>query len=99
MHRNPTTNLSYDTPAYDAPYDTTIKAIDILGPGTLFFVDIEDNQVDYPFPAFVAAGGAFTTFPYRLEARIRTILGDGAGNVGDGLTGTDIPLTNLRVLH
>lgn len=99
MHRLPNDNLSYDTPTYDGTYDNSIKAIDVLGPGTLFFQDIEGKTVSYPFPAFVAAGGAFSVFPYRLKARIRKIVGDGSGNVGDGLTGTDIPLANLRILH
>jgi hypothetical protein len=99
MARLSTDNLTFDTPAYDSNYAKSIKAIDILGPGTLFIVDIEGTSVSYPFAAFVAAGGGYTCFPYRLEARIKQIVGDGAGAIGDGATGTDIALANLRVLH
>jgi hypothetical protein len=99
MHRLPTENLTFATAAYDDAYDESIKAIDVLGPGTLFIQDIEGTTVSYPFAAFVAAGGAYSCFPYRLEVRARQIVGDGSGNVGDGATGTDIALANLRVLH
>lgn len=99
MARLSTDNLTFVTPAYDTDYEKSIKAIDILGPGTLFVVDIEGNEANYPFAAFVAAGGGFTTFPYRLEARIKQIVGDGSGGIGNGVAGTDIPLANLRVLH
>lgn len=92
-------NLTTVAPVYDTDFSETILAIDILAPGTLFVIDIKDRTVSYPFTAFVAGGGAYTTFPYRLELRVRQIVGDGAGSIGDGATGTNIALANLRVLH
>jgi len=100
MARLAVDNLTTVTGAYDANYnDKTIKAIDVLGPGSLFLVDAEDTAVTYTFAAFSAAGGAYSCFPYRLELRVKQIVGDGAGNIGDGQSGTDIALANLVVLH
>lgn len=92
-------NLTNLTPAYDSDYSEDVIAIDVLAEGVLFVVDQEGNTVSYPITAFVAAGGEFATFPFRLNLAIRSIVGDGSGAVGDGATGTDIALANLRVLH
>ena len=100
MPRSPSENLTAVTAAYDSEYENdTILAIDVLGPGTLIVKDIEGTTVTYPFTAFVAAGGAYSVFPYRVCLRVREILGDGSGAIGNGVTGTDITLANLVVLH
>lgn len=97
---NPSDNYTIaGTPAYDADFDKRVVAIDVLAPGTLFVVDKEGNETSYPFAAFVAAGGAYTTFPYRLHLNCRSIVGDGVGGIGNGTTGTDIALANLRLIH
>jgi len=95
----PVNNLTAVTGAYDTDFSESIKAIDVLGPGSLFVIDKEDNEITYTFAAFVAAGGAYSCFPYRLELNIQSIVGDGSQGVGDGNTGTDIALANLVVLH
>lgn len=88
------------TLAYDSPITREdVRAIDILDEGTLVVKDIEGNTLTYDFAAFVAAGGKYTTFPYRLNLRIREIVGDGSGSVGTAPTGTDIALADLVVLH
>lgn len=92
-------NLTNLTPAYDSDYTKDVIAIDVLAEGVLFVVDQEGYTTSYPITAFVAAGGEYTTFPFRLNLAIRSIVGDGAGNVGNGVTGTNIALANLRVLH
>lgn len=100
MQAQPTLqNFTAVTGAYDSDYTKSIKAIDVLAPGDLFVEDIEGNIVHYPLAAFVAAGGAYTCFPYRLNLRIRKIIGDGSGSIGNGIAGTDIALANLVVLH
>ncbi len=84
--------------AFDADIDPTLRAIDILKEGTLRIIDIEDNQADYQFEAFKSAGGEYTTFPYRLNLRIKRIVGDGSGNVGTDPE-TDIALADMVGLH
>jgi hypothetical protein len=84
--------------AYDADLSPSLRAIDIKAPGSLFVIDIDDNEVDYTFVAPDYTGTAaqnVTTFPYRLELQIKRIVGDGSGSAGDGNTGTDIALANL----
>lgn len=99
MSLTPLSNLTVQPDvAYDVDLDPTLKAIDILKEGTLRVIDIEDNQVDYEFIAFVAAGGEYTTFPYRLNLRIKRIVGDGSGSVGTDPE-TDIALADLVGLH
>ncbi len=84
--------------AYDADLSPTLLAIDVLAEGRLTVIDIEDNQVDYAITAFVQAGGEYSLFPYRLNLRIKRVVGDGSGNVGIS-TGTDIALADLVGLH
>jgi len=106
MHRLPTDNLTKtkQSLAYDEDFTDSIKAIDVLtadagGGDALVILDIEGNTLRYPMVPFIAAGGAYTTFPCRIEIRAKRIVGDGAGNVGDGATGTNLALTELIVLH
>lgn len=40
----------------------------------------------------------YQEFPVRIEMEIRKIIGDGSGGVGNGSTGTDIALANLKGL-
>ncbi len=101
-----TENLSGVTEniGYDITYQDSIKGIDVLtadagGGDALVVMDIEGNTHVYPMVPFTAAGGAYTCFPYRLNMRIRMIVGDGAGNVGDGATGTNMALSELVLLH
>ena len=92
---NPT-NYTAVTAAYDAEFaQDSVKAIDVLAEGDLFVEDIEGNTLHYTFDVSTLN----TPLPYRLELRIRKIIGDGAGSVGDGSTGTDIALADLIVLH
>lgn len=103
-HQLTTENLTAVTAAYDSDYTETIKAIDVLtadagGGDVLFVEDIEGNTISYPMVPFIAAGGAYTTFPCRINLRIRKIIGDGAGSVGNGTTGTNLALSELVVLH
>ena len=89
---------------YDITYQDSIKGIDVLtadagGGDVLVVMDIEGNTHYYPMVPFNAAGGAYTCFPFRLNMRIRSIIGDGAGNVGDGATGTNLALDELILLH
>lgn len=84
---------------YDVDLDPTLRAIDVLAEGLLVVIDIEDNEVAYPITAFVAAGGEYSLFPFRLNLRIKRVVGDGAGSVGDGVTETDIALADLVGLH
>ena len=89
---------------YDITYQDSIKGIDVLtadagGGDVLVVMDIEGNTHYYPMVPFNAAGGAYTCFPFRLMMRIRQIVGDGAGNVGDGATGTNLALDELVLLH
>ena len=105
-HQNTIGNLtgSSQNLDYDLDFDKSIKAIDVLtadaGGGDLLVVeDIEGNVHYYPMVPFTAAGGAYTCFPFRLEMRIKSIIGDGAGNVGNGVTGTNMALDELIILH
>lgn len=79
--------------AFDEVLDPPLRGIDILEPGTLFIQDVAGNQTSYTF-----AVGSITGF-VRLTLQIEKIIGDGAGGVGDGVTGTDIPLDKLRGLR
>lgn len=84
--------------AYDADLSPSLKAIDVLQEGQLQVMDIEGNTVTYPITAFIAAGGEYTTFPFRLEMNILRIVGDGSGSVGTAPQ-TDIALADLVGLH
>jgi hypothetical protein len=78
--------------AFDADLSpSTLRAIDVLADGTLFVEDVTGNITSYSFVGV-------TSFE-RLVLQVRRIIGDGAGSVGDGSTGTDIALANLRPLH
>lgn len=81
--------------AYDADIRPTLRGVDVTAPGTLVVLDIYDRQAIYEFaiPADGVTAGAH--LPYRLELQIKRIVGDGAGAVGNGTTGTDIALANL----
>ena len=92
-------NLTVKALAYDATLDPTLRGIDILKAGTLVIEDIEGNNATYVFSAFVAAGGEYTVFPYRLKLRIAKIIGDGSGSIGVAPNGTDITLANMVGLH
>jgi hypothetical protein len=81
--------------AYDSDYtEDVVRALDINAVGDLFVEDVEGNTVHYTFSAAL-----LSPLPYRLHLKIRKIIGDGAGAVGDGTTGTDIALADLIVLH
>ena len=106
MHQNTLGNLTSTTQtlAYDVDFTDSIKAIDVLtadaGAGDVLVVeDIEGNTLKYPMKPFVAAGGPYTCFPFRLNLRIRKIIGNGSGSVGDGSTGTNLALSELVALH
>ena len=106
MQRVVTENLTGCTEniGYDVVYEDSIKGIDVLtadagGGDALVVMDIEGNTHRYPMVPFTAAGGAYTCFPFRLKMRIRMIVGDGAGAVGNGTTGTNLALDELILLH
>jgi len=101
LKRTETLTYVQSTLAYDAVIPETVLAIDILDAGVLVVEDSEGTQAMYTFAAFVAAGGAYTTFPNRVYIKAKKIVGDGAGNVGNGtlLGGSDIALTDINVLH
>ena len=105
-HQNTIGNLTKtsQTLAYDVDFTDSLKAIDVLtadaGAGDALVVqDIEGNTIVYPMKPFVATGGPFTEFPCRIELRIRRIVGDGSGSVGNGSTGTNLALTEIVALH
>lgn len=79
--------------AFDVVLDPPLRGVDILGPGTIFFQDVAGNQTSYSF-----AVGSISGF-VRLTMQIEMIIGDGEGGVGDGVTGTNIPLAQLRGLR
>ena len=93
-----------NTVAYDSDFTDSIKAIDILtadagGGDALVVEDIEGHTIVYPMAPFIAAGGAYTTFPCRIYLRIRKIIGNGSGSAGNGTTGTNMALSELVPLH
>ena len=88
-------NLSFQDIAYDAAMSTNLRAIDVLAAGVLFVEDIEGAVRSYTFNTTTLN----SSLPYRVHLYIRRIIGDGAGNIGDGATGTNIALANLIGLH
>lgn len=86
--------LGTDVPhSYVVAEDTEISSkavqgLDILVPGTLIVEDIEGNQTTRVFTAFIAAGGEYNTFPYRLMGRFRTLK-----------AGSTITPSNMIALH
>lgn len=77
--------------SYDGVLRPTLRGLDIKAAGVLFVKDIEGSTVSYDYTAL--------TVPQRLVLQIRTIIGNGSGAVGDGVTGTNIALANLVGLH
>ena len=68
-------------------------------PGNLFIVDIEGNEVSLTFNDIGTDGLSATPYPYRLDMMISKVVGDGSGGIGDGSSGTNIPLVSLVGLH
>lgn len=84
--------------SYDANLDPSLRGILVKAPGTLVVEDIDGETAVIPFAALdPSATGeqAHTLFPHCLMLQIRKIIGDGAGGVGNGTTGTDIDLADL----
>jgi len=77
---------------YDAQLAKSGHAIDIFATGTLFLKC--GNGVTRSWPITAA-----TPLPFRIYVGFDRIVGDGAGNVGDGTTGTDIALDDLLPLY
>ena len=71
----------------------SLRGLDIMAPGILVVKDTEGNQAIYDFSGLTAG------VPYRLGLQIKTIVGNGSGSVGDGVTGTDIALADMIGLH
>lgn len=85
--------------AFDADLSTkangevTLRGLDIQAPGKLFFIDIDGNSANYDFSGLTAG------IPYRFIMQIKKIVGDGSGAAGNGTTGTDIALANLKPIR
>lgn len=75
------------TLAYDADLEPTLRGLDINAAGSVFVLDINGKAANIT----TVAGN----LPYRWELQIKRIVGDGAGAVGNGTTGTNVALTAL----
>lgn len=77
--------------AFDAELEPqTLRGVDVEANGKMFFVDIHGNADTRTF--------AGITTPFRFVCQIRKIVGNGAGAIGDGVTGTNIPLASIKGL-
>lgn len=81
--------------AFDVDLEPTLRAVDIKANGSLFVIDLEGNAVDYTFDT----AALNTQLPHRLTLRIRRVVGNGSGGVGDGATGSDLALSEIVGLH
>lgn len=89
------------TLAYDAELNPSLRGVIVKAPGTLVFRDVNGKLGSLTFAAADPTATGPTPscdFPARVDIQIGTIVGDGAGAVGNGTTGTDIALANLLPL-
>jgi hypothetical protein len=68
----------------------TLRGVDIEASGKLFFVDLHGNADSRTFTS--------VSVPNRFVMQIKKIVGNGSGAIGDGVTGTDIPLVSIKGL-
>ena len=72
---------------FDHDYSPPLKGVMITEKGTLFLQCVNGTVMQVPIDK--------TRLPYRLITPIARIRGNGSGAIGDGSTGTDIPLNRI----